>query len=140
MTAYKLLPSEPTYEMLAAFFEVAGEYCIPAFTSDKVLEAFAAYWQAAPVVEQNPVAIVRRYRDGTKAAEIYDRSMEEGTKLYTHQQPKREPDGYFYTSHDWAGTRRDHSREYPVSDAHTTYSDIEPYWLTPRDRSYGCKL
>ena len=56
------------------------------------------------------------------------------TPLYTHPQRKRKPDGYFYTSHDWDGTRRDHSRDYPVSDAHTTYSDIEPYWLTPRGR------
>jgi hypothetical protein len=71
--------------------------------------------------------------DFPPTADDYDGEVLSVTPLFTHP-PKREPDGYFYTSHDWVGTRRDYSKEYPVSDAHTTYSDIEPYWLTPRDR------
>ena len=40
---------------------------------------------------QEPVAISRRYRDGTVAAEFRNKELENGTKLYTHPQPKREP-------------------------------------------------
>ena len=97
MTAYKWLPSEPTDEMLAAFFEVAGEYCIPAFTSDKVLEAFAAYWQAAPKVEQEPVgyadaeSITYLLEGGDSGILIVPEPTDtRDTPLYTHP-PKREP-------------------------------------------------
>ena len=83
MTQYKWLPSEPTDEMLVT---------VESNIKPAVISIYERMWKDAPEVEQEPVAVVRRYRDGTKAAEIYDRSMEEGTKLYTH--PQREPLSY----------------------------------------------
>jgi hypothetical protein len=87
---HKWLPNKSTEEMLYAFFEVAGEYCIPAFTQPKVIEAFRAYWQAAPEVEQEPVGeIYEQQADGSNRAEMVI-ELPVGTKLYTHPQPTRE--------------------------------------------------
>ena len=82
-TQYKWLPEQPTDEMIQAAY--TGD--VPHTYNEST---YKVMWQATPVVEQEPAAIVRRYRDGTVVAEIRDKNMDEGTELYTHP-PKREP-------------------------------------------------
>jgi hypothetical protein len=101
MTAYKWLPSEPTDEMLDAAMS-----SLPLSMPEiQVKQIYSLLWKAAPEVEQDPVAIVRRYRDGTVVAEIRDKSMEEGVKLYTHPQPSWKQESVKLTAVDDLMTR-----------------------------------
>ena len=83
-TQYKWLPEQPTDEMIQAAY--TGD--VPHTYNEST---YKVMWQATPVVEQEPAAIVRRYRDGTVVAEIRDKNMDEGTELYTHPRKNREP-------------------------------------------------
>ena len=80
--------TEPTDDMVDAAVKAYLTTRNDESIREAIRAAITAALQAAPVVEQNPVAIVRRYRDGTVAAEIHDKNMSEGTILYTHPQPK----------------------------------------------------
>lgn len=84
-TQYKWLPSEPTKEMTMA-------WCANCHAWD--LDAYKAMWQAAPVVEQEPVAYIAVRDFGIDITHIETIAIMWGVPykpLYTHQQPKREP-------------------------------------------------
>ena len=81
-TQYKWLPEQPTDEMMIAETESS-------YSRWSKYDIYSSMWKSAPEVNQEPAAIVRRYRDGTVVAEIRDNNMDEGTELYTHP-PKRE--------------------------------------------------
>ena len=86
---HKWLPSEPTNEMLAnAIRNSEGIYPAFVFAAD-----YKAMWDAAPVVEQEPVAFMADDEDhGTRlckrevVAECWGIPY---VPLYTHPQPKR---------------------------------------------------
>jgi hypothetical protein len=103
-TQYKLLPSEPTQTMLNAVFNKAGKEV------DKLVftAIWETMWKAAPAVEQEPVAISRRYRDSTLGMEFMNLDLENGTKLYTHphhylltEQPTEAPYSDPETDAEW---------------------------------------
>ena len=79
-TQYKWLPEQPTDEMMIAETESS-------YSRWSKYDIYRSMWKSAPEVNQEPAAIVRRYRDGTVVAEIRDKNMDEGTELYTHPQP-----------------------------------------------------
>jgi hypothetical protein len=83
-TQYKWLPEQPTDEMMIAETESS-------YSRWSKYDIYRSMWKSAPEVNQEPAAIVRRYRDGTVVAEIRDKNMDEGTELYTHPQPKTKP-------------------------------------------------
>jgi hypothetical protein len=86
---HKWLPSEPTQEMVEALSDVAASNWL-------IKTVYKAMWQAAPEVEQEPVAW-RRYlynRWGDKTDYNYSTMKPSSgvdlVALYTHPQPKRE--------------------------------------------------
>ena len=61
------------------------------YVREAIHAALIAALQTAPEVEQQePVAIVRRYRDGTIAAHLIRHDFNDCDRLYAHPQPKRE--------------------------------------------------
>jgi hypothetical protein len=101
-TQYKWLPSEPTPAMLEAE-QFASSL---AYESHEVqaVEVYKAIWQAAPEVEQKPVMYVEKglicytsladdqsYLMSVDVSYLWEHGFPEGTKFYTHPQPKREP-------------------------------------------------
>ena len=86
-TQYKWLPEQPTTEMVNRVFNKLGKEVDKEF----FILMWKMMWQSAAEVEQEPAAIVRRYRDGTVVAEIRDKNMDEATELYTHPRKNREP-------------------------------------------------
>jgi hypothetical protein len=90
---HKWLPSKPTQEMLEAE-QFASSL---AYESSEVeaVEVYKTMWQAAPEVEQEPVAFIDmkmfppiRFPEGQLRCDV---EHLDGLALYTHQQPKREP-------------------------------------------------
>lgn len=92
MTTHKLLPSEPTFEMVNAGVTV-WLYQENPNKPINFVEIFKAMWEKASVVEQEP-AVYLVWHDGeftyTKHPEEYQNTYE-ALPLYTHPQPKREP-------------------------------------------------
>ncbi len=111
MTQYKWLPSEPTEAMLNAVFNKAGKE-VDNLVFTVIWEIM---WKAAPTAEQEPVAISRRYRDGTLGMKFMNLDLENGTKLYTH------PDHYPLT---------EQPTEAPYSDPET---DVE--WVSQIEKT-----
>ncbi len=92
-TQYKWLPSEPTQSMLEAE-QFASSHTYESAEVEAV-EVYKAMWQAAPAIEQEPVAFIDmknfppiRFPDGQLRCDI---EHLDGLELYTNPQPKREP-------------------------------------------------
>ena len=89
-TQYKLMPSKPTQEILEIACRAYDENSIMEYAEpDAMIEALKASWKAAPAVEQEPVGeVISTYHGGSPLVELKNfKTLEKGTKLYTHPYP-----------------------------------------------------